>query len=50
MYMQSGSFTFLISKYGRTQYIGGGSRKLGAAIVFFRVLLLLCRYSHVIVH
>ena len=49
MYMQSGSFTFLISKYGRTQYIGGGSRKLGAAIVFFRVLLL-CRCSHVIVH
>lgn len=38
MYMQSGSFTFLISKYGRTQYIGGGSRNLGAAIVFFRVL------------
>lgn len=34
-YMQSGSFTFLISKYGRTRYIGGGSKTLGAAISDF---------------
>ena len=38
MYMQSGSFTFLISKYGRTRYIGRSLTVLEEEDIIFTML------------